>query len=199
MDEEELLMMKIRALEEGQAELRREVSRLVRTTSTERRRDAGGGVRWQRPPPRPALLPPSSRTRRAARAVLSRRHQAMVLHSLGQAVHVLDLQGNFIYWNRYAEQLFGYCASEAIGQNITKLLVDLSDACTLNSIIEDIFMGRCWRGKFPVRNKSGERFSVFADGTPLYDEDGSLIGLICLSFDLRMLQKIIRSPPFEAY
>ena len=52
-------------------------------------------------------------------------------------------------------------------------------------------MGKCWRGKFPVKHKSGERFSVVVNNTPLYDEDGSLVGLTCLSGDARILEEIV--------
>jgi hypothetical protein len=51
-------------------------------------------------------------------------------------------------------------------------------------------MGKCFRGKFPVKNKSGERFFIVVNNTPLYDDDGSLIGLICLSLDVRTLQEV---------
>lgn len=101
--------------------------------------------------------------------------------------------------NRNAELLYGYSASEAIGQNIARLLVDPRDILPLHSIIGDIFMGKCWRGKFPVKKKSGERFFVIADGTPLYDDDGSLVGLICLSSDLRMLKEIFGFSPFVGH
>lgn len=52
-------------------------------------------------------------------------------------------------------------------------------------------MGKCWRGKFPVKHKSGERFNIVASNTPLYDDDGSLVGLICLSTDTRTLEEIL--------
>ena len=52
-------------------------------------------------------------------------------------------------------------------------------------------MGKCWRGKFPVKHKSGERFSVVVNNTPLYDDDGSLVGLTCLSGDARILEEIV--------
>jgi len=178
MDAEELLK-RIRELEEGQAELKREVSDLV--TATERRarqqpaaavptasrrelrRDVSKHQLLLPPPP-----PPVGRTG------LSRRHHAMVLQSLGQAVHILDLQGNVIYWNRCAEHLYGYPASEAIGRNVTDLLVHADDIGPSTNIIGSIFAGKCWRGKFPVKNKSGERFSILTNGTPLYDDDGTM-------------------------
>ena len=91
MDEEEL-MNKIRALEEGQAELRREVSKLHQLRTAHR--GGGGGARSQQAADDSSPLgPPARRT-----AGLSRRHHAMVMQSLGQAVHVLDLQGKILYW-----------------------------------------------------------------------------------------------------
>ncbi|KAL6653689.1 hypothetical protein ACP70R_008613 [Stipagrostis hirtigluma subsp. patula] len=87
--------------------------------------------------------------------------------------------------------MYGYSASEAIGQDAVELLVHPDDADAANSIIGNIFMGKCWRGKFPVKNKSGERFFIVANNTPLYDDDGSLVGLICLSVDTRTLEDIL--------
>ena len=82
-------MNKIRALEEGQAELRREVSKLHQLRAAHR----GGAQGQQAAADSSPLRAPA---RRAAR--LSRRHHAMVMQSLGQAVHVLDLQGKILYW-----------------------------------------------------------------------------------------------------
>ncbi|TVU04825.1 hypothetical protein EJB05_47960, partial [Eragrostis curvula] len=197
MDVEEL-QKKLRALEAGQAELKREVSKLMRTEATGAlcQQFVGALSRPAPPPPRS-----SSRTnhQRLGRAGLSVRHHKLILQSLGQAVHVLDLQGNILYWNRNAEHLYGYSASEAIGQNVARLLVDPRDIPPLRALIEDIFTGKCWRGKFPVKKKSGERFFVLADGTPLHDDDGSVIGLICVSADLRVLKEIIGFSPFVGH
>ncbi|TVU04832.1 hypothetical protein EJB05_47967, partial [Eragrostis curvula] len=175
----EELLERIRALEAGQAELKREVSDLMPDRH-------GGAVRSRRPTP-------ASRThQRVGRAGLSVRHHRLIMQSLGQAVHVLDLQGKVL--NRYAEHLYGYSASEATGQDITKLIINSCDIRALNTIIQNIFKGKCWRGRFPVRNKPGHRFYVAVDATPLYDDDGSLVGLVCLADDARTLQEIIAGP-----
>uniref|UniRef100_A0ACD5WDQ9 Uncharacterized protein n=1 Tax=Avena sativa TaxID=4498 RepID=A0ACD5WDQ9_AVESA len=198
MEAEELLK-KIRALEEGHAELEREIGRIV--PEAERR---GGGTRpaarrRRRPPP---VFPPSSSRRaiaafphpstrllhRAAR--LSDRHCHWILQSLGQAVHIIAPDGKLLYWNRYAEHMYGYSASEAIGQDAVELIVHPTDFDAANIVIQNIFMGKCFRGKFPVKNKSGERFFIVVNNTPLYDEDGSLIGLICLSLDVKTLEEV---------
>jgi hypothetical protein len=86
--------------------------------------------------------------------------------------------------------MYGYSASEAIGQDAVELIVHPTDFDAANIIIRNIFMGKCFRGKFPVKNKSGERFFIVVHNTPLYDDDGSLIGLVCLSLDVRTLEEI---------
>ncbi|KAJ1269418.1 hypothetical protein BS78_07G210100 [Paspalum vaginatum] len=177
-DVEEELMRKIRALEEGQAELKREVSRLQRRRG-HHHQPAGGA---------------DSSPQQQCAAGLSSRHHVMAMQSLGQAVHVLDLQGKVLYWNRCAEDLYGYSASEAVGQDITGLIIVPGDIPALNNIIGNVFTGKCWRGKFPVRNKSGERFSVVADATPLCDDDGRLVGLVCLADGTQTLEELIACP-----
>ena len=85
MEPDELLR-KIRVLEEGQAELKREIGKL-----TTGRRDADAGRRAFR-----ARL--SSSWQVAARGRLPDRHCHWILQSLGQAVHVISLEGKVLYW-----------------------------------------------------------------------------------------------------
>ncbi|KAI3846679.1 hypothetical protein MKX03_029142 [Papaver bracteatum] len=87
------------------------------------------------------------------------------------------------YRNRMAELLFGHSASEALGQNVCELLVHSRDADEGNEIVERITAGEDWTGQFPVRNKVGEAFYIIVTSTALYDDDGSLVGIICISGD----------------
>uniref|UniRef100_A0ACD5ZVW9 Uncharacterized protein n=1 Tax=Avena sativa TaxID=4498 RepID=A0ACD5ZVW9_AVESA len=197
MEADELLK-KIRELEEGQEELKREIGKLIpdgsggagQSSASTRRpfsalQQASSAARGRAL----ALFPQSSRPQRPG---LSDRHCHRILQSLGQAVHVISLEGKVLYWNRFAEHLYGYCASEAIGQDLLELICDPADFSPAHEIIQNIFMGKCWRGKFPVKHKSGERFSVVVNNTPLYDDDGSLVGLTCLSGDARILEEVVR-------
>lgn len=52
-------------------------------------------------------------------------------------------------------------------------------------------MGESWTGQFPVKNKMGERFLAVATNTPLYDDDGTLIGIICVSSDSRPFREMV--------
>ncbi|XP_065863817.1 serine/threonine-protein kinase 1-like [Euphorbia lathyris] len=108
-----------------------------------------------------------------------------ILQSMGQSVHILDLRGRLIYWNRSAERLYGFSAEEALGHDAVELLVDPRDVPIANNIIQRVSMGENWTGQFPVKNKMGERFTIVATNTPFSDDDGTLIGIICVSSDTR--------------
>ncbi|PHT33170.1 Serine/threonine-protein kinase CTR1 [Capsicum baccatum] len=112
-----------------------------------------------------------------------------ILQSMGQAVHIFDLNGQIIYWNRTAEKLYGYSAAEALGQDLIELLTDARDHDVANNIVHRVIRGESWTGQFPVINKQGDRFLVVATDTPFYDDDGTLLGVICISSDMRPFQE----------
>ncbi|KAF8392719.1 hypothetical protein HHK36_023068 [Tetracentron sinense] len=113
-----------------------------------------------------------------------------ILQSMGQAVHYFDLNGRILFWNRAAELLYGFSASEAHGQDALELLTDARDISVATSIIHRVTMGESWTGQFPAKTKLGERFIAVMTNTPFYDEDGTLIGIICVSSDSQPFQEM---------
>ncbi|KAL2921134.1 putative serine/threonine-protein kinase SIS8 [Bienertia sinuspersici] len=134
------------------------------------------------PPPSPAGAPPALHK-------LTDKQCFNILQSMGQSVHIFDNSDRLIYWNRSAESLYGYSAAEALGQNICELLVDARDFTVAGDIISRVKMGESWTGQFPVKDKSGEKFLIIATNTPFYDDDGTLIGVICVSSDSKPFQE----------
>ncbi|KAM0045693.1 putative protein kinase TKL-CTR1-DRK-2 family [Helianthus debilis subsp. tardiflorus] len=108
-----------------------------------------------------------------------------ILQSMGQAVHIFDLNGNIIYWNRTAEELYGYTAAEALGRSPNELFVEPDAYHLADAIIQRTIKGEGWSGQFPIRNKRGEKFVIIATNTPFRDENGTLVGVICVSCDTR--------------
>ena len=49
------------------------------------------------------------------------RFQARLLDSVHEAVIATDPSGIVLYWNRFAEGLYGWMAEEAVGRNILEL------------------------------------------------------------------------------
>ncbi|XP_042402003.1 RGS domain-containing serine/threonine-protein kinase A-like isoform X1 [Zingiber officinale] len=206
----EVLLKKIRELEASHARLKQDMSRLMPADGGARRADcgshsvsprrtnSGGGVEgsaaaWARGSSSSRLQresrgPTDSPGGSPAGIRLSEGQCLNILQSLAQSVHIFDLEGRIIYWNRSAEELYGYTASEALGQNATELLVDACDFNIARSIVKHVNMGENWKGKFPVKNKLGEHFLVIATYNPVYDDDGSLVGIICVSSDSQSFQ-----------
>lgn len=112
-----------------------------------------------------------------------------ILQSMGQAVHIFKPSGEITYWNHSAELLYGYSESEALGQNAIELLVDESNYDVASNIINRIMAGESWKGQFPLKKKSGELFSAVTSNTPFYDDDGTFVGVICVSTDVCPFQK----------
>ncbi|XP_078168514.1 uncharacterized protein LOC144563010 [Carex rostrata] len=215
------LLKKIEKLEAGHAMLKQEMSRLVPKEETFRGPHWSGGsgrARSQslspRRPPRgrtggfnpgvgwskgstsfgtgPASAPETDK-RDLARNVphLSEKHCLRVLQSMGQSVHILDLQGRIIYWNNSAEILYGYTASEALGNDVINLLINSQNYEIATRIFRRVITaGDSWAGKLPVKNKSGDNFLAISTNTPFYDDDGSLIGVVCVSSDMRLFDEV---------
>ena len=49
------------------------------------------------------------------------RFQARLLDAVGQAVIATDLEGRILYWNRAAEEIYGWSSEEALGRRLRNL------------------------------------------------------------------------------
>ncbi|KAI3886557.1 hypothetical protein MKW92_051957 [Papaver armeniacum] len=112
-----------------------------------------------------------------------------ILQSMGQAVHIFDDKGLIIYWNRAAEDLYGYSASEAVGHSVLDLIVEKDAYEEGKEIIHRSAMGESWTGLFPVIDKQGRRFQIMASDTPFYDDCGTLVGIICVNCDSQLFHE----------
>jgi len=101
------------------------------------------------------------------------RQLAQVVDQASDAIMVTDLQGRLIAWNRGAELLYGYPATEALGGDPRELLG--VDAGTVSG--ERLAVaGR--------RRRDGARVDVEESASPLFDATGHLIGEIRVARDI---------------
>src|SRR6185295_15802731 len=96
--------------------------------------------------------------------------QAHLLDAVEQAVIATDLEGKIIYWNSFAERLYGWSASEALAANI----IDITPAASLREQAEEILSslkrGESWSGEFMVRRRDGTEFPVMVTDSPIFNE-----------------------------
>ena len=117
----------------------------------------------------------------AARAQL-----AAVVVSSNDAIISKSLDGTITSWNKGAELMFGYAAAEMIGASIRRIVPPDRQA------EEEDILARIGRGEHltnyeTVRlGKEGRPIDVFVTVSPLFDEDGRIIGASKIACDITM-------------
>jgi len=112
------------------------------------------------------------------------RFQAQLLNAVQQAVVATDPEGIVIYWNKFAELLYGWTAEEAVGQAIE----ELTPSPFLREHGPEMFVrgavGEAWTGESLVQGKSGKAFPALLTNSPVRDEMGRVLGFVRVSIDL---------------
>ena len=112
------------------------------------------------------------------------RLQAKLLDAVGQSVIATDLEGKVLYWNRGAEELYGWSAGEALGRNLRDLTVSEELLDQAEAIRSELRAGRTWSGEMLLRRRDGSRVPVLGTATPIFDDRGDLEGMIGVSTDI---------------
>ncbi|MDP8901584.1 MAG: PAS domain S-box protein [Actinomycetota bacterium] len=106
------------------------------------------------------------------------RYQAQLLDTVGEAVIALDVDGRVSYWNRAAEVLYGWSSEEAMGRKLRGMVVPNDLRGRAEEIARQLREGKNWAGEFEVRRRDGTLLPVEGTDTPVFGEDGDLIGYI---------------------
>ena len=96
----------------------------------------------------------------------------------GHAVIGTTLDGNVVYWNRTASDLFGWSAEEVIGKPITEITPSPEAREKATEIMEHLQAGQPWSGLFTMRRADGSEFTARVRDLPVHDPVGRLIGIV---------------------
>ena len=99
------------------------------------------------------------------------REQAELLDQAQDAILVRDLDETIIYWNKSAERLYGWSASEVVGRNALDLLFKYAppEYATAQKALKET--GE-WRGEMQQVSKDGREIIVESHWTLVLDESG---------------------------
>jgi len=112
------------------------------------------------------------------------RFQSRLLDAVEQAVIATDLEGNIIYWNHYAEVLYGWSAAEVMGRLVVDVVPAASTKEQAAKLMSRLQVGESWSGEFLVQRRDGTTFPAMVFDSPIYNEQGSLIGIVGVSVDI---------------
>jgi PAS domain S-box-containing protein len=119
------------------------------------------------------------------------RLQARIVQAERVAVIATQLDGEIVYLNPAAEELYGWQSQEVVGRNIVELVVPTNKLESANQIMKALRAGESWTGEFTLKRKDGSQFTAFVTDSPIFDEAGLLIGIVGVSHDLTALKEAL--------
>lgn len=118
----------------------------------------------------------------AKQAEAKLREQATLLEKAKDAILVRDLEHNILFWNRGAEQLYGWTAEEAIGCSIATLLYNSTEP--FEEATRTVLEKGEWSGEIEQFNKEGKRKTVEGSWTLMRDAEGNPKSILAINTDL---------------
>ncbi len=106
---------------------------------------------------------------------------SLLLDHVRTAIIATDLNDRVVYWNKYAETLYQWTAEEAIGKNLTDLLVLTSDHKLPKNNMKGIESREYWDEEWTAQRRDGTSFPVRSFVDVVKDGNGNAIGFVAVS------------------
>lgn len=116
--------------------------------------------------------------------------KANLLNTIGQAAIATDINGIVNYWNKAAENIYGWTKEEAIGKHIVDIATTENTKEQAMQIMEKLKIGKTWSGEFKMKKKNGINFPALVTNSPIYNENNILTGIIGISSDISEIKKL---------
>ncbi len=110
--------------------------------------------------------------------------QASLLANINDAVVATDDQYHITYWNKAAEQIYGWTASEVMGKNSYQTLRPESSDKHRAATVQALRTGETIRGDYLQHRKDGSFVWIEATVITLYDADGAVTGYASVNRDI---------------
>ena len=100
----------------------------------------------------------------------------------------IDTQGNFTFFNEFAEQFFGYTEGEILGKNAVGTIVPETDTFgrNLSAMVEDLAKNpeRYVTNENENMRRNGERVWITWANKAIHNEEGNLVEILCIGNDI---------------
>ena len=110
--------------------------------------------------------------------------QALLLNQLESAIVAVDINHRITYWNQYAETLFGWQATEVIGQPWQQVLIAQESKKGYKRHTAQLTKNKRWEGSVEMVHKNHQLLPVHASSTVLNGAEGEDIGYAFVCFDM---------------
>ncbi|MEH2058905.1 MAG: response regulator [Nostoc sp.] len=111
------------------------------------------------------------------------REQAALLDVTTDAICVRDLNNQILFWNKGAETLYGWQATEAWGKNASELLFDEPSPEIEAALLQVISKGK-WQGELTKLTKTDKEILVASRWSLVCDEQGKPKSILTVDTDI---------------
>lgn len=111
------------------------------------------------------------------------RFQAALLDRVGHAVIATDIEGNIIYYNRFAQTVYQWKAEEVIGRNICKVAIAPDSRQLAKSALRNLLASDCWQGELLGLRSDGSCFVADVSFAVIRDAEGKGRGFVGIFVD----------------
>ncbi len=127
------------------------------------------------------------------------RDQAEIIDIAEDAIMVRDMKDRIIFWNKGAEQKFGYANKEALGRPI-EMLLRTEYPESLSSITKSFLADGKWEGELIHRKKDGGEIIVDSKWKLRTDKKGNPVAILQIDNDItqrKMAENILQKSKEE--
>src|SRR5579862_9062506 len=100
--------------------------------------------------------------------------ETRIFHEFPDAVIATTTQGEILYWNRAAEDMFGYKSQEAVGHLLNELIVPADRIEQENQLLHDAVVVGASTRETLRRKKDGSLVYVDISTRAIRDSDGNV-------------------------
>ncbi|OGR26806.1 MAG: hypothetical protein A2277_17510 [Desulfobacterales bacterium RIFOXYA12_FULL_46_15] len=132
----------------------------------------------------------------------SLRRLLSAIEHAGESVVITDTKGAIQYVNPAFEQISGYTAKEALGQNPKILQSRKHDKAFYHQLWQTILSGNTWRGRLTNRKKDGSFYIEDASISPVADNKGKIVNFVAvkrnITEEIKTEEKLRQAQKMEA-
>jgi PAS domain S-box-containing protein len=114
--------------------------------------------------------------------------QADLLNNVGQAIIMVDNDRIIRFWNKAAENLYGYSEEQAMGHKVNELLRGTSPA-EADEVKKRLMAGESWSTELFAERKDGSVVPVILHRTPIYNKNMEYVGAASIATDITLQKK----------
>ncbi len=113
------------------------------------------------------------------------RKQSELLHLAHDAIIARDVNSVILFWNRGAQETYGWSAAEACG-NVTHQFLRTEFSEPFDQIHEKLFSTGSWEGELAHWTREGKRITVASRQVLQHDQQGRTIGILEINRDITL-------------